>query len=166
MIWWYKKCFVIKSYVRNQLHPSSNRWIDWPRHKPLQRFLNEQITFIKILTDTGEFAPKWARVSSTRRWIILVAQTRRKEEENTHVHFGANSHMDNFRVLACIGLNPCLKGKLSFKNFPGYPSQAQPWPQETTPVSTGSPFMTQIIGPPESPFYWLNIIVIIWLMKI
>ena len=27
-----------------------------------------------------------------------------KEEENTRVHFGANSPVHNFRVLACIGL--------------------------------------------------------------
>ena len=33
------------------------------------------------LTDTGEFAPKWTRVFSTRRRVILVARTRRKKEK-------------------------------------------------------------------------------------
>ena len=32
-----------------------------------------------ILTDTGENVQKWTRVFSTRRWVILVARTRRKK---------------------------------------------------------------------------------------
>ena len=32
------------------------------------------------LTDTGENVQKWTRVFSTRRWVILVARTRRKKE--------------------------------------------------------------------------------------
>ena len=56
------------------------------------------------LTDTGENVQKWTRVFSTRRWVILVARTRRKKgEENTRVQFDANSPVDKFRVLACIG---------------------------------------------------------------
>ena len=31
------------------------------------------------LTDTGENVQKWTRVFSTRRWVILVARTRRKK---------------------------------------------------------------------------------------
>ena len=64
------------------------------------------ISWVKfwVLTDTGEFAPKWARVFSTRRWVILFARMRRKKkEENIRVHFGANQPVDKFRVLACIG---------------------------------------------------------------
>ena len=33
----------------------------------------------KALTDTGENVQKWTRVLSTRRWVILVARTRRKK---------------------------------------------------------------------------------------
>ena len=62
---------------------------------------NKQTLF--ALTDTGEFAPKWTLVFSTRRWVILVARRRLKKEENTRVYFGANSPVDKFRVLACIG---------------------------------------------------------------
>ena len=36
---------------------------------------------ILSLTDTGEFAPKWTRIFSTRRWVILVARTRRKKRK-------------------------------------------------------------------------------------
>ena len=62
------------------------------------------LQFWPILNDPGEFAPKWTRVFTTRRWVILVARTRRKKiEENTDVHFSANSPVDKFRVLACIG---------------------------------------------------------------
>ena len=32
-------------------------------------------------TDTGENVQKWTRVFSTRRWVILVARTRRKKEK-------------------------------------------------------------------------------------
>ena len=34
-----------------------------------------------ILTDTGENVQKWTRVFSTRRWVILVARTRRKKDK-------------------------------------------------------------------------------------
>ena len=34
-----------------------------------------------FLTDTGENVQKWTRVLSTRRWVILVARTRRKKEK-------------------------------------------------------------------------------------
>ena len=41
------------------------------------------------LTDTGEKVHKWMRVFLTRRWVILVARTRRKkEEENSVSTFG------------------------------------------------------------------------------
>ena len=41
------------------------------------------------LTDTGENVQKWTRVFSTRRWVILVARTRRKKrEENSASTFG------------------------------------------------------------------------------
>ena len=33
------------------------------------------------LNDTGENVQKWTRVFSTRRWVILVARTRRKKEK-------------------------------------------------------------------------------------
>ena len=59
--------------------------------------------FLVTLTDTAENVQKWTRVFSTRRWVILVARTRRKKEENTRVHFWPNSPVDKFRVLACIG---------------------------------------------------------------
>ena len=32
-------------------------------------------------TDTGENVQKWTQVFSTRRWVILVARTRRKKEK-------------------------------------------------------------------------------------
>ena len=38
-----------------------------------------------VLTDTGENVQKWTRVFSTRRWVILVVQTRRKKVENSVV---------------------------------------------------------------------------------
>ena len=42
-----------------------------------------------VLTDTGENVQKWTRVFSTRRWVILVARTRRKKrEENSVSTFG------------------------------------------------------------------------------
>ena len=34
-----------------------------------------------VLIDTGENVQKWTRVFSTRRWILLVARTRRKKEK-------------------------------------------------------------------------------------
>ena len=37
------------------------------------------------LTDTGENVQKWTRVFSTRRWVILVARTRRKKREEYSV---------------------------------------------------------------------------------
>ena len=41
------------------------------------------------LTDTGENVQKWTRVFSTRRWVILVARTRRENrEENSASTFG------------------------------------------------------------------------------
>ena len=41
------------------------------------------------LTDTGDNVQKWTRVFSTRRWVILVARTRRKQrEENSVSTFG------------------------------------------------------------------------------
>ena len=40
-------------------------------------------------TDTGENVQKWTRVFSTRRWVILVARTRRKKRvENSVSTFG------------------------------------------------------------------------------
>ena len=42
-----------------------------------------------ILTDTGGNVQKWTQVFSTRRWVILVARTRRKKrEENSVSTFG------------------------------------------------------------------------------
>ena len=38
-------------------------------------------TFRDLLTDTGENVQTWTRVFSTRRWVILVARTRRKKRE-------------------------------------------------------------------------------------
>ena len=59
---------------------------------------------LKYLTDAGEKVQKWTRLISTRRWVILVARTRRKKkEENPRVHFWTFSPVDKFRVLACIG---------------------------------------------------------------
>ena len=46
-----------------------------------------------LLTDTGENVQKWTRVFSTRRWVILVARTRRKKEKKI-----ACPHLD---VFAC-----------------------------------------------------------------
>ena len=43
--------------------------------------LESKICGTRVLTDTGENVQKWTRVFSTRRWVILVAQTRRKTEE-------------------------------------------------------------------------------------
>ena len=69
---------------------------------PVWKYLKVHVSL--LLTDTGEFAPKWTRVFPTWRWVILVARTRRKKrEENTRVHFGVNSPEDKFRVLACVG---------------------------------------------------------------
>ena len=52
------------------------------------RCLNSQAKKYKIynlsskkLTDTGENVQKWTRVFSIRRWVILVARTRRKKEK-------------------------------------------------------------------------------------
>ena len=38
---------------------------------------------VEILTDTGENVQKWTRVFSTRRWVILVTRTRRKENSGS-----------------------------------------------------------------------------------
>ena len=38
-----------------------------------------------FLTYTGENVQKWTRVFSTRRWVILVARTRRKKREENSV---------------------------------------------------------------------------------
>ena len=51
--------------------------------------LNDFFLKIIILTDTGENVQKWTRVFSTRRWVILVARTRRKKgEDNGLSNFG------------------------------------------------------------------------------
>ena len=51
----------------------------------------------------------WTRVFSTRRWVILVARTRRKKKKKIAwwrcVHFWTFSPVEKFRVLACIGKN-------------------------------------------------------------
>ena len=39
----------------------------------------------QLLTDTGEKVQRWTRVFSTRRWVILVARTRRKKREEKSV---------------------------------------------------------------------------------
>ena len=44
--------------------------------------------FFWALTDTGENVQKWTRVFSTRHWVILVARTCRKKEENSVSTFG------------------------------------------------------------------------------
>ena len=44
------------------------------------------MNLIFILTDTGENVQKWTRVFSTRRWVILVARTRRKKKEENSVY--------------------------------------------------------------------------------
>ena len=77
----------------------------------IKTFLKDEIDkwmiiIIKLmhLTDTGENVQKWTRVFSTRRWVILVARTRRKKKKkNTCVYFWTFSPVDKFRVLACIG---------------------------------------------------------------
>ena len=49
------------------------------------------------LTDTGENFLKWTRVFSTRCWVILVAQARRKKrEENSVSTFGRFSLWTSF----------------------------------------------------------------------
>ena len=53
---------------------------------------HNEIFYMKLwyfsLTNTGKNAQKWTRVFSTRRWVILVARTRRKKEENSVSTFG------------------------------------------------------------------------------
>ena len=54
----------------------------------LINFKSKKWFWREFLTDTGEFVQKWTRVFSTRRWVILVARTRRKKEENSVSTFG------------------------------------------------------------------------------
>ena len=56
--------------------------------KFLKRTFGKEILFFNLifflifnLIDTGENVQKWTRVFSTRRWVILVARTRRKKEK-------------------------------------------------------------------------------------
>ena len=46
------------------------------------------ISQIRTLTDTGENVQKWTRVFSTRRWVRLVARTRRKKRKILATTFG------------------------------------------------------------------------------
>ena len=59
--------FGLKWYI---LEYCSNIWID---------------SLILFSTDTGENVQKWTRVFSIRRWVILVARTRQKKQENNVV---------------------------------------------------------------------------------
>ena len=54
-----------------------------------------------ILTDTGETVQKWTRVFSTRRWVILVARTRRKKREENSV-----STVGRFRLWTSFESSP------------------------------------------------------------
>ena len=50
-------------------------------HEPHNFYLLSKNQFCAhFLTDTDENVQKWARVFSTRGWVILVARTRRKKE--------------------------------------------------------------------------------------
>ena len=67
-----------------------------------------------ILTDTSEDSKLVHRRICTKvyasiflfffRRVRATSMTQRRVE-NTRVHFGANSPVDKFRVLACIGLS-------------------------------------------------------------
>ena len=47
--------------------------------------LNMFKMILSALIDTGENVQKWTRVFSTRRWVKLVARTRREKKEKTIV---------------------------------------------------------------------------------
>ena len=61
-----------------------------------------------LVTKTGENVQKWTRIFSSRRWVILVARTRRKKrEENTVSTFG------HFRLWTSFESSPVsVKGRI------------------------------------------------------
>ena len=79
----------------------------------LNSFSNKEI-LLDILSDTGEDSKLVHRRICTKvdasifltfpRRVRATSMTQRRVE-NTRVHFGANSPVDKFRVLACIGLS-------------------------------------------------------------
>ena len=65
------------------------------------------------LTDTGEKVQKWARVFSTRRWVILVARTRRKNREENSM-----STFRRFRLWTIFDSSPVsVKINLKIDHF-------------------------------------------------
>ena len=65
------------------------------------------------LNDTSEFSPKWTRVFSTRRWVILVARTRRKKGKkilaSTFGRFRLWTGLDSSPVSVRIPMFKCVK---------------------------------------------------------
>ena len=74
------------------------------------------------LTDTGKNVQKWTRVFPTRRWVILVARTRRKKRvENSVSTFG------RFRLWTSFESSPVSVNNLQIQNYDPWKSLLAIW---------------------------------------
>ena len=76
-VWSFAKAITESNWYKTIIYIVEQRKCVFDRHV-IYFFPISHLNF-RTFTDTSENVQKWTRVSSTRRWVILVARTRRKK---------------------------------------------------------------------------------------